>query len=104
MLEKLEWEIKRLDGIYDMVIAELDDDLAQRVLKLLEAMNGRLTPYCGFRNEADQIAAKKDGTSNASFGESPHNYRPALACDLVLNPQLLIFVPELSDSPHLPAF
>jgi hypothetical protein len=34
-----------------------------------------------FRGEAEQNAFKAKGTSNATFGNSPHNFKPALALD-----------------------
>lgn len=34
-----------------------------------------------YRGEKDQNAAFASGVSKARFGESPHNYRPALAID-----------------------
>lgn len=36
----------------------------------------------GHRGEKDQNDAFKKGTSKAKWGESPHNYAPALAIDL----------------------
>lgn len=34
-----------------------------------------------YRGEAAQAQFYKTGTSNAQFGQSPHNYKPALALD-----------------------
>lgn len=34
------------------------------------------------RNKADQTKAHKNGFSNAKFGESAHNYTPAIALDV----------------------
>ncbi len=37
---------------------------------------------CGYRNKEDQAKAKAEGKSNASFGQSPHNFVPAMAVDI----------------------
>jgi hypothetical protein len=44
------------------------------------------TVTTGFRGKADQEAALRGGFSKAAFGQSPHNYKPALAIDAYLNP------------------
>jgi hypothetical protein len=44
------------------------------------------TVICGYRGQAEQEAAKAAGKSKASFGQSPHNYQPALAVDVVPYP------------------
>ncbi len=41
---------------------------------------------CSFRNRAAQELAFEAGHSNAHFGESPHNFQPALAVDVVPYP------------------
>lgn len=41
---------------------------------------------CGHRNKRDQEYAFSQGTSNAHYGESPHNYWPALAFDAYMWP------------------
>ena len=41
---------------------------------------------CGHRGEAAQEMAFDAGHSNAHFGESPHNFEPALAVDVVPYP------------------
>jgi peptidoglycan L-alanyl-D-glutamate endopeptidase CwlK len=40
----------------------------------------------GYRNEADQNKAFREGKSKAKFGSSPHNFIPALAFDAVPYP------------------
>lgn len=44
------------------------------------------TVVCGVRGKADQEKAFKDGFSNARYGQSPHNWIPALGFDAYLNP------------------
>lgn len=84
------------------VLAELHPLLREKVEAVLRELEV-FTPYCGYRGEVDQAKAKLDGRSNAAFGQSPHNFRPALACDLVLNPVLIDVRPHLAapDYPDL---
>lgn len=42
---------------------------------------------CGWRDRAAQEAAYKGGFSKAKFGQSPHNFTPALAVDIVPYPK-----------------
>jgi hypothetical protein len=65
----------------------LDDRLRGLVHRVVERMGGRVTPWTGFRDEEAQNRAWDKGFSNARWGQSPHNYQPALACDFALNPQ-----------------
>ena len=41
------------------------------------------TVLCGYRGEKEQNEAYLAGHSRARFGESPHNFKPALAIDMV---------------------
>ena len=41
---------------------------------------------CGYRGKIKQEEAFKNGNSKAKFGQSPHNYRPALAIDIIPDP------------------
>lgn len=77
----------RLDARKMAIPGELHPELRARLLAVLRDLEGRLTPWCGFRDKAAQLKAKRDGNSNAGWLESPHNYRPALAVDLVLDPR-----------------
>lgn len=38
------------------------------------------------RGEAEQMLAYRTGKSKVKFGNSPHNYKPAVACDIVPYP------------------
>lgn len=38
---------------------------------------------CGYRNKAEQDKAKSEGNSNAAYGQSPHNFKPAMAFDFI---------------------
>jgi peptidoglycan LD-endopeptidase CwlK len=58
---------------------------------LLKALNEAIkttdfTVICGPRGAAAQAAAFKAGASKAKFGQSPHNYLPALAIDFIPSP------------------
>ena len=66
--------------------AELHPLLRAKMREVLDLMEGRLAPWCGYRGPADQLAAVERGASAARFGESPHNFEPSLACDVVLHP------------------
>lgn len=45
-----------------------------------------VTILCGYRNQDEQEAAFKAGTSKAHFGQSPHNFSPSLAVDVAPYP------------------
>lgn len=94
--------VARLDRKRGQVLRELHPELRTRVLLLLGDLGGRFTPYCGYRGPAEQAEAFAAGTSLARWGQSPHNWRPALAVDVVLNP-LKVQVPEVKD-PKFPGF
>ena len=64
-----------------LLLSEAHPDL-QRVMR--EAIKDfDFAVICGYRNKADQTKAKAEGKSNAAFGQSPHNFQPALAVDIV---------------------
>jgi hypothetical protein len=93
----LERTLARLDLRRPVVLAELHPELRRRVLLLLDHLGGRFTPYCGYRDEAAQKRAKATGHSNASWGQSPHNFKPALAVDVVLDPRHVDVRPNPAD-------
>ncbi len=71
----------------ERALGELHPNLQFAVMHICADMEYRVAPWTGFRGEEDQKKAWLAGFSNAyAFGQSPHNYKPALACDLVLNP------------------
>jgi len=92
-----------LDRRRPQVLAELHPDLRAKVAAIVDELGGRLAPYCGFRGPEDQAKALAAGASAARFGESPHNFSPALACDLVLDPRHVAvgFVPSAPTWPNL---
>ena len=42
-----------------------------------------ITIKCGYRGQGDQETAIASGASHAHFGQSPHNFHPALGVDVV---------------------
>lgn len=44
------------------------------------------TVICGYRGRQEQEEAFRKGTSKAHFGQSAHNYNPAVAVDLIPYP------------------
>lgn len=96
-MERLGQSILTLDRKRPEVLAQLHPDLLPRILAVLKASNGKLTPWQGFRTASEQRRAKALGHSNADWGQSPHNFLPALACDLVLDPRFVPVRPSKSD-------
>lgn len=47
-----------------------------------QALTPELHASWGYRGKIDQNLAKRHGVSDAEFGKSPHNYKPARACDV----------------------
>ena len=41
---------------------------------------------CDYRGKTKQEEAFKNGSSKAKFGQSPHNYKPSLAVDIIPQP------------------
>lgn len=78
--------IAGLDAKRARIMGELHPKLRTLVDAMLVELSGRFTPICGYRDEAAQEAAFKSGASGVHFGQSPHNFKPALAVDLVLHP------------------
>lgn len=79
--------LERLDRKRPVILAELHPHLRAMMLPLLADLGGRFTPYCGYRGPSEQAEAFASGASNALYGSSPHNFKPALACDVVLDPR-----------------
>jgi peptidoglycan L-alanyl-D-glutamate endopeptidase CwlK len=99
-VKHLEVTVKRLDLRRPKVLAELHPVLLERVRPLLAELGGRLTPWCGYRGPKEQAEAFAAGTSAARWGQSPHNFAPALAVDLVLDPRF-VEVGEVDGFPAL---
>lgn len=96
-MELLGQSILTLDRRRPDVLSQLHADLLPRVLAVIKASGDRLTPWEGYRSASAQRRAKALGHSNADWGQSPHNYHPALACDLVLDPRRVPVRPSKTD-------
>lgn len=86
-MKRLASVLATLDRRRARVLAELHPELDALVRGLCTTLGGRLTPWEGYRDQQGQEAALAAKTSQARWLESPHNYRPALGCDLVLDPR-----------------
>lgn len=89
--------ILRLERLRAGVLAELHPELLVRVEPLLEELGGRFAPYTGFRDAEEQAKVLARGKSGARWGQSPHNYKPALALDVVLHPARVAVAPVKGD-------
>jgi len=94
---KLDETRRRIEERRDRVLRELHPELRRRVIAVLADLGDRLVPWEGYRDALGQQKARAAGFSDADFGESPHNYQPALACDLVLNPDRVAVAPHKQD-------
>lgn len=59
--------------------------LLQRVFREVADVAG-LCVLCTYRGRVAQEAAFEKGTSKAHFKQSPHNYKPSLAIDVIPKP------------------
>lgn len=84
-LPKFQEVCDRLDRRREKVLGELHPDLRARVGRILK--DPRFAPWDGYRTDREQADAYARGTSKAAPGESPHNFLPSYACDLVLDPR-----------------
>lgn len=100
-LERLPVTVADLAARKFRVLGELHPEIRLRVSRVIIEGNSRFAPYCGFRGLQEQEEALRKGASNAHWLESPHNYRPALACDVVLHPSF-VRVRAHKDDPRYP--
>lgn len=91
--EKHDEVCARLEKNRARVLADLHPVLRGRVIECMDELGNRFVPYCGYRDAAAQAKALAEGHSEARFGASPHNFKPALACDVVLNPAVVDVAP-----------
>lgn len=64
------------------LIARAHPDL-RRVIERAKRNGALFRVICTVRGKAEQLEALHKGFSKANFGQSPHNYQPALAFDFV---------------------
>lgn len=55
------------------------------LIRLIEAVAAeeKCAVICGFRGRHEQEQAYREGKSKAKFGQSKHNLKPSMACDIV---------------------
>ena len=82
--------IQNIDRRAKRALHETHLELRARVLAALDELNGRFALWEAYRDEEGQEAARRAGYSNAKFGQSPHNFRPSLAVDVVLDPRRVL--------------
>jgi peptidoglycan L-alanyl-D-glutamate endopeptidase CwlK len=70
----------------EAILYECHSDLIKLFEEIIKEYD--CTINCGFRGQEDQEKAFKDGYSKAHWLQSPHNYLPALAVDVVPYPTL----------------
>ncbi len=64
-------------------LSKAHPDIQSAVKNVASKISFDVIVSCTTRSREDQAAAFKSGNSKAKFGQSPHNYSPALAVDLV---------------------
>lgn len=94
-MKKLDQTLRTIDRKRSQVLVELHSELRRRVQPIIEDL--RFAPWCGYRGPAEQAEALAAGASQATFGQSPHNFRPALAVDVVLDPRHVRVRPHPQD-------
>lgn len=92
---------RRIDRRRHVVLGELHPELFKRVQFVLTDLGGRLTPWEGYRDKLGQENALRRGSSEASWLASPHNYKPSLAIDVVLDPRFVQVGPH-PEAPQTP--
>lgn len=77
------------------ILKHVHPNLVAVLYEAIKDMDFSLT--CGQRGRAAQESAHAKGNSNAHFGQSPHNFAPALAVDIIPYP----FTNDMWNKPHL---
>lgn len=96
-LEKLHVTRRALRIKATTIPKELHPELLARVRGLMMDLDNRFCMWTGYRDKAAQERAFQTGKSQARWLQSPHNYKPALAVDLVLNPDVVDVAPNDRD-------
>ncbi len=66
------------------ILKELHPDLQRVANEAIKYIDFSL--ICGYRGRIEQERAFKSGASRARFGQSPHNFKPAMAFDFLPYP------------------
>lgn len=97
-LKKRAAAIATLEVRHKRALNELHPELRRKVEMVLYQTGQRFRIWDGYRNEADQEDAYDKGASDSHFGQSPHNFKPSYAADLVLNPAKVTLRPHAKDA------
>lgn len=89
---------RNLDRAHARVLTEMHPDLAAKWRAVQAIVGPRFALWCGFRGQVAQEQAFDDKTSGAHWLESPHNYRPCLGIDAVLDPRHVKVRPSPADA------
>lgn len=96
---------------HDRVLSELHPTLRERLEMVLAHCDGRFQCLEGYRDQKRQETLFAQGrrkvgpswirigatVTNAQWGQSPHNFKPSLAVDVVLNPERVKCRPHPQD-------
>ena len=99
-LENVQRSIATLGKRHRRALTEMHPELLARVSGLLSDLKGQFMIWQGFRDKNGQQTALAMGRSRARWGQSPHNYRPCLAVDVVLNPARVVCEPHPEDDSY----
>jgi peptidoglycan LD-endopeptidase CwlK len=68
------------------ILNQAHDDLIKLFKEVIKEVDCSIV--CGYRGQTDQEAAFNSGASHAHWKQSPHNYTPSLAVDVLPYPSL----------------
>lgn len=88
---------RNIDRLGPRAMRTLHPELRARLHAVLDELGGRLAVWQGYRGKYMQNAARAKGFSEVGFGDSPHNYKPSLAVDVVLDPRHVLVDRSPSD-------
>ena len=96
-LERKSLTVRTLAKRHRQSLTELHPELEARVRGLLADLGNRFMIWTGHRGKTEQQSALARGASHARWLESPHNYKPSFAVDVVCNPGVLDLAPHPED-------
>lgn len=100
-IKRMALVIGRIEKRKLKVPPELHPELLELVVPVLKSLGGAFTMWEGHRGRTAQTRAFKTGMSAAKWGQSPHNHKPSLAVDVVLDPRVVKVSPH-PDRPEYP--
>lgn len=96
-LERTQQSLTTLGIRHRRALTEMHPEFLARVSGLLADLKGQFMIWTGYRGKNEQQAALAGGRSRARFGQSPHNFTPCFAADVVLNPARVVLPPHGDD-------